>query len=100
MHTGADPSDVQHVSDEVEDAMERPRFCARGPCPTSRRNAHQISALVFSKNTELWLRPAPAYHAMQSYASTVEARDFCKQRCLQVSSVLLRGISATALQET
>ena len=30
VHTGADPSDVQHVSDEVEDAMERPRFCARG----------------------------------------------------------------------
>ena len=85
-HTGADASDFQHVSDEVpEDAM-----ASLQPCPTERRNAHHISSLAFSKDTELWLQLAPA---IQGYASTVEARDSCKQHGLQVT----RGISAIAL---
>ena len=57
-HTGADPSDFQHVSDEVlENAMAS--IHAAWLCPKCGRNAHQISALALSEDTELWLQLAP-----------------------------------------
>ena len=66
-HTGADHRDLQHVSAEVvEDAMTS-FHAARGP--TGWRNAHQISALAFSEDTELWLQLAPPvtpYNAAQA----------------------------------
>ena len=68
-HTGADPNDVQHVSDEMalSDGRQKRTFRTRV------LGGHGALAGTGSAMTP------------HSHASTTEARDFCKQHGLQVS---------------
>ena len=51
--------------------------CSRGPVRRGRRKAHQISALAFAEDTELWLHLAPPMTPWTCAGSTASVSSFC-----------------------
>ena len=93
VNTGADPSDLQCVSDEVlEHAMAVPSRCARGTCPTRQERTSEVRTRVLRGHGTL-AAAGSAHDARQGYASTSGSQRLLANSTASKSQcVLTRGI--------
>ena len=99
-HTGADPTDLQHVSDEVlEDAMGRLHAARVALAEGLVERTSDFRTRLLGGHETL-AATGSACEAIQGYGNTVEARASANSTASKSQCVFTRGISATALQES